>query len=116
MVQSAHSWKQLGIQKTVSAQSKETTFQRLRKLFPFIYVDETMLQRFLNEWSEQVMSDHMVACFRGHSNIYSFVLINVESVLQDCQERLAELEEQLEHNQDEIKSSTQHKNISESIE
>ncbi len=116
MVQSAHSWKQLGIQKTVSAQSKETTFQRLRKLFPFIYVDETMLQRFLNEWSEQVMSDHMVACFRGHSNIYSFVLINVESVLQDCQERLAELEEQLEHNQDEIKSSTQHQNISESIE
>ena len=69
--------------KTIEAKVVPATLETIRKYSGKIYVDETNLQRLIDKWSDQIASDHMTACLKGHSNIYTIVLISINGVIND---------------------------------
>ena len=69
------------------------TLNKLRELFPYIHVDKHQLQRLLSEWDDQTKAEHMRACFEGHSNIYTIVLISIEGCLDYCNEIISDYDE-----------------------
>lgn len=69
------------------------TLNKLRELFPYIHVDKHQLQRLLSEWDDQTKAEHMRACFEGHSNIYTIVLISIEGCLTYCNEIISDYDE-----------------------
>tara|TARA_A100001515_G_C4578576_1_gene212250 strand:+ start:70 stop:1614 length:1545 start_codon:yes stop_codon:yes gene_type:complete len=91
--------------KKIKAKSQEQPLDVLRKMFGKIYSDEELLQRYLEEWNKKTSSDHMVAFLEGHSNIYSIVLVNILSVLEDCHNKQSEFE----------KGEDEYKNIQDTI-
>ena len=66
------------------------TLNKLRELFPYIHVDKHQLQRLLSEWDDQTKAEHMRACFEGHSNIYTIVLISIEGCLNYCNQIISD--------------------------
>lgn len=82
------------------------TINKLRKLFPYIHVDKHQLQRLLDEWDDQTKAEHMRACFDGHSNIYTIVLISINGCLDYCNEIISEYD----------KGDTQYSAIKETID
>ena len=62
------------IDRKIIASNKELELSKIQPYFGKIYSDEMLLQRFLNEWDDNIATDHMVAFLDGHSNIYSLVL------------------------------------------
>jgi len=69
------------------------TLNKLRELFPYIHVDKHQLQRLLSEWDDQTKAEHMRACFEGHSNIYTIVLISIEGCLDYCNGIISDYDE-----------------------
>jgi len=69
------------------------TLNKLRELFPYIHVDKHQLQRLLSEWDNQTKAEHMRACFEGHSNIYTIVLISIEGCLDYCNDIISDYDE-----------------------
>lgn len=69
------------------------TLNKLRELFPYIHLDKHQLQRLLSEWDDQTKAEHMRACFEGHSNIYTIVLISIEGCLDYCNEIISDYDE-----------------------
>tara|TARA_Y100000310_G_scaffold283182_1_gene304979 strand:- start:17307 stop:18872 length:1566 start_codon:yes stop_codon:yes gene_type:complete len=82
--------KQVRIRKKIEAKSVEVSFEQLRVKFNKIYVDQLLLQRLLDSWDDNTATNHMVAFFEGHSNIYSIVLIDIYSALEDAKNKLKE--------------------------
>ena len=70
------------------------TLNKLRELFPYIHVDKHQLQRLLSEWDDQTKAEHMRACFEGHSNIYTIVLISIEGCLNYCNEIISDYDKE----------------------
>lgn len=60
------------------------TLNKLRELSPVVHVDQHQLQRLLSEWDDKTKAEHVRACFVGHSNIYTIVLISIKSCLDYC--------------------------------
>ena len=60
------------------------TLNKLRELSPVVHVDQHQLQRLLSEWDDKTKAEHVRACFIGHSNIYTIVLISIKSCLDYC--------------------------------
>lgn len=81
------------IRKTIEAKVVPATLESIRKYSGKIYVDETNLQRLINKWSDSIASDHMSACLKGHSNIYTIVLININGVINYCEELIQNYDE-----------------------
>lgn len=94
------------IRKTIEAKVVPATLETIRKYSGKIYVDETNLQRLINKWSDSIASDHMSACLKGHSNIYTIVLININGVINYC--------ETLIQNYDE--GSSQHESVKSTLD
>ena len=76
------------IDRKIIASNKELELSKIQPYFGKIYSDEMLLQRFLNEWDDNIATDHMVAFLDGHSNIYSLVLININSALDYSKDKL----------------------------
>ena len=70
------------------------TLNKLRKLFPKIHVDKHQLQRLLSEWDDQTKAEHMRACFEGHSNIYTIVLISINGCLDYCNDIISDYDKE----------------------
>ena len=70
------------------------TLNKLTELFPYIHVDKHQLQRLLSEWYDQSKAEHMRACFEGHSNIYTIVLISIEGCLNYCNQVISDYDEE----------------------
>ena len=94
------------IRKKIEAKSLQLTLDELRENFGKIYSDELLLQRLLNIWDDVIATDHMIAFLEGHSNIYSLVLINVVTALDDAKNKLRDF----------TKEDTQYANIEDTIE
>jgi hypothetical protein len=81
------------IRKTIEARVVAATLNNLRQFMGKIYVDEKNLQRLIDKWSDTIASNHMAACLKGHSNIYTIVLISVNGVIEYCEELIQNYEE-----------------------
>ena len=81
------------IKKTIEAKVVPATLETIRKYSGKIYVDETNLQRLINKWSNSIASDHMSACLKGHSNIYTIVLISINGVISYCEQLIQNYDE-----------------------
>jgi hypothetical protein len=81
------------IKKTIEAKVVPATLETIRKYSGKIYVDETNLQRLIDKWSDQIASDHMTACLKGHSNIYTIVLISINGVINYCEQLIQSYDE-----------------------
>lgn len=81
------------IRKSIEARVVAATLNNLRKFMGKIYVDEKNLQRLINKWPDSIASNHMAACLKGHSNIYTIVLISINGVLDYCEELIQGFEE-----------------------
>lgn len=66
------------------------TLNKLRELSPVVHVDQHQLQRLLSEWDDKTKAEHVRACFVGHSNIYTIVLISIKSCLDYCNNILSD--------------------------
>jgi len=81
------------IRKSIEARVVAATLNTLRKFAGKIYVDEKNLQRLIDKWPDSIASDHMSACLKGHSNIYTIVLINISGVIDYCEELVQTFDE-----------------------
>jgi hypothetical protein len=81
------------IRKSIEARVVAATLNTLRKFAGKIYVDEKNLQRLIDKWPDSIASDHMAACLKGHSNIYTIVLINISGVIDYCEELIQTFDE-----------------------
>ena len=81
------------IRKSIEARVVAATLNNLRQFMGKIYVDEKNLQRLIDKWPDTIASNHMAACLKGHSNIYTIVLISVNGVLEYCEELIQNFEE-----------------------
>jgi len=93
------------IKKSLKANSREITLNSLRQMFGKIYVDQHLLQRLKDAWESTICSDHIVKFVRGHSNIYSIVLVRIDGCIDYCEELIQKFDE----------SDTQYANIKETI-
>jgi hypothetical protein len=81
------------IRKSIEARVVKATLNNLRQFMGKIYVDQKNLQRLINKWPDTIASNHMAACLKGHSNIYTIVLISVNGVLEYCEELIQNFKE-----------------------
>ena len=93
------------IDKTIKAKNNEVTLKDIQPMFGKIYSDEMLLQRLLNKWDDDIATSHMVHFLKGGSNIYSIVLININSALDYSNNLLLDYD----------KDDTQYDNIQETI-
>lgn len=81
------------IKKSIQAKLVKATLNTIRESSGKIYVDETNLQRLHNPWPDEIASKHLTACLRGHSNIYTIVLVSVNGCLDYCNELIQNFSE-----------------------
>lgn len=93
------------IKKSLNAISREITLNSLRQMFGKIYVDQHLLQRLKEAWQPSICSDHIVKFVKGHSNIYSIVLVKIDGCIDYCENIIQKFDE----------SDTQYTNIKETI-
>ena len=82
------------IEREIKAKNNNVKLSEIQPMFGKIYSDEMLLQRLLNKWDDDVATSHMVAFFKGHSNIYSLVLINLNSALDYSNNLLLDYDEE----------------------